>query len=466
MFYITTPIYYVNSDPHIGHAYTNIVTDIIARYKRKGEEVRMVTGTDEHGLKIQRSAEKEGIEVKKYVDKVSEKFRRLTEKLELSNDDFIRTTEERHVEVVKECWNKLMKKGYIYKGNYEGWYSISDECFYKENELVNDKAPTGSKVEWIKEETYYFKLSIFKEELIELFSNKNIIEPYYRQKEIINMLKEDLPDLSISRTSFNWGVKVPNDEKHVIYVWLDALLNYISVNKYPKEIYQVSLHVIGKDILKFHAIYWYAFLIALELPLPEKILAHGWWICQGNKMSKSIGNIVDPFVEIEKYGLDAFRWYLARGISCGEDGNYDSNILISRYNSDLINCYGNLIQRTLSLTHKFNISVHQSHQPLIESFSFLVSELDANMSTYSLHTYCECLLKYTSILNKFVNELKPWVDTCSKLPQLSTILSLILVLNSYYSPIIPSSSLLINSYISIYEDFYITRKPSIIFPKL
>ena len=307
-FYITTPIYYPSGEPHMGHAYSSIIADIFARfYKLKGSDVHFLTGTDEHGLKIQREAEKNNLDPKEFCDQLSNKFQDLTKKLNLSNNDFIRTTEKRHFTSVKEIWNKLEKSGDIYLSKYSGWYSVSDEAYYDEDETslknnIRISNLSGSKVDWVEEESFFFKLSSWQKKLLEHYKkNDSFIMPNSRKNEVVQFVKKGLKDLSISRTSFNWGIPVPNNSKHVIYVWLDALTNYLSALNYPnendtlfKKFWPASVHVIGKDILRFHAIYWPAFLMAANIPLPKQVYGHGWILSDEKKMSKSLGNILDP----------------------------------------------------------------------------------------------------------------------------------------------------------------------------
>ena len=334
-FYITTPIYYPSAKPHMGHAYSSIVADFFARFKRiQGYNVFFLTGTDEHGLKIQRAAEKSNMDPKSFCDQISKTFFDLSKILNLSNDDFIRTTEERHKKSVTELWNILEKKNEIYLSKYSGWYSVSDEAFYADNEIetrdnIKISKISGSPVEWVEEESYFFKLSKWQEPLLKFYSdNPNFILPESRKKEVINFVKSGLKDLSVSRKSFSWGIKVPSNKDHVIYVWLDALTNYISALNYPntndnlyKKFWPATIHLIGKDILRFHAIYWPAFLLAAGISPPNRVYGHGWILSGEEKMSKSKGNILDPIEIIDKYGLDPLRYYLIKEVSFGNDGN-------------------------------------------------------------------------------------------------------------------------------------------------
>lgn len=360
-YYITTPIYYVNDKPHLGHAYTSVACDVLARFMRlAGREVFFLTGTDEHGQKVEKSAGAAGIPPQAFVDEVSEHFRHLTETLNLTNNDFIRTTEPRHIAAAQGIWNKLLESGDLYLGSYAGWYSVRDEAFYAESELVNGKAPTGADVEWVEEPSYFFRLSAWQDRLLKFYEdNPGFILPESRRNEVISFVKGGLKDLSVSRTTFKWGVPVPGDEAHVMYVWLDALTNYLTAIGYPDEsaesfktFWPASLHMVGKDILRFHAVYWPAFLMAAQLPPPSRVFAHGWWTIEGEKMSKSLGNVVSPSHLVEKYGLDQTRYFLMREVPFGNDGNFSRSSLIERINSELANNFGNLAQRTLTIIQK------------------------------------------------------------------------------------------------------------------
>ena len=359
-FYITTPIYYVNDVPHIGHAYTSIACDVLARFKElDGNNVFFLTGTDEHGQKVEIAAKNKGIKPLEFVNQVSKNFQKLSNLLNLSNNDFIRTTENRHITSCQKLWSDLENSGNIYLDKYSGWYSVRDEAFFSENELLNGKAPTGADVEWVEEPSYFFRLSNWQDELLSFYEeNKDFILPSTRRNEVISFVKSGLKDLSISRTSFNWGVPVPNNEKHIMYVWLDALTNYITASGYSSDankfetFWPADLHVVGKDILRFHAVYWPAFLMAAKLPLPKRVFAHGWWTNEGEKISKSIGNVIDPVKLIEDFGLDQVRYFLIREVPFGNDGDFSKKNLIQRINSDLANSLGNLFQRVISFSVK------------------------------------------------------------------------------------------------------------------
>ena len=365
-FYITTPIYYPSGKPHMGHAYSSIIADIFARFKRIDEfDVFFLTGTDEHGLKMQREAEKNSKDVKLFCDELSSKFKDLTNILYLSNDDFIRTTEKRHFKSVVDIWSKLEKSEDIYLSKYQGWYSVSDEAYYDDDEIetknkIKYSKISGSRVEWVEEESYFFKLSSWQDKLLKFYNdNPKFILPTSRRNEVVNFVKKGLKDLSVSRTSFNWGIPVPTNSKHLIYVWLDALTNYLSALNYPnikdnkyKKFWPANIHIIGKDILRFHAIYWPAFLMAANIPLPKRIYGHGWILSDDKKMSKSLGNILDPIEIINNFGVDQLRYYLSKEVSLGNDGNISLKNLTDCINNDLANNYGNLCQRVFAFISK------------------------------------------------------------------------------------------------------------------
>jgi len=360
-FYITTPIYYVNDRPHIGHAYTSVACDVLARFMRlSGREVKFLTGTDEHGQKVEKSAAAAGEAPKAFVDRVSQHFRDLTITMNISNDDFIRTTDPRHIKGAQGLWKKMQENGHIYLGSYAGWYAVRDEAFYQESELVDGKAPTGAEVEWVEEPSYFFKLSAFADKLLAFYeAHPDFIMPQSRRNEVVSFVKGGLKDLSISRTTFKWGIPVPGDEKHIMYVWLDALANYLSAVGYPdenapeyKKFWPANLHMVGKDILRFHAVYWPAFLMAADLPCAKRVFAHGWWTIEGEKMSKSLGNVIAPADLVAQYGLDQTRYFLMREVPFGNDGNFSRDRMASVINSELANTIGNLVQRSLSMIHK------------------------------------------------------------------------------------------------------------------
>ena len=368
-YYITTPIYYVNDVPHIGHAYTSVACDVLARFKRlDGFDVMFLTGTDEHGQKVEKSAREKGVEPIELCNQVSQNFRDLAGHLNLSNDAFIRTTEPHHHEASRAIWKAIQEKGDIYLDSYAGWYSVRDEAFWGEEELTEGTgenageklAPSGAPVEWVEEPSYFFRLSDWQDRLLEFYEkNPDFVLPKTRFNEVKSFVKSGLRDLSISRTSFKWGVPVPDDDAHIMYVWLDALTNYLTGIGYPdtdSDTYQrywpADVHVVGKDIMRFHAVYWPAFLMSAGLEPPKRVFAHGWWTVEGQKMSKSLGNAIDPVALIEEYGLDQYRYFFMRELPFGKDGDFSRQSIIHRINGDLANDFGNLAQRCLSMIAK------------------------------------------------------------------------------------------------------------------
>tara|TARA_B100000686_G_scaffold318012_1_gene367283 strand:- start:120 stop:1646 length:1527 start_codon:yes stop_codon:yes gene_type:complete len=438
-FYITTPIYYPSAKPHMGHAYSSIVADFFARFKKIDDhKVYFLTGTDEHGLKIQRAAEKQNKEPKSFCDEISKTFENLTKTLNLSNTDFIRTTEDRHKKSVKHLWNILEKNNQIYLSKYSGWYSVSDEAYYNDDE-VEDKNETkisklsGSIVEWVEEESFFFKLSEWQKPLLKFYDkNKNFILPESRRNEVISFVKGGLKDLSVSRKTFSWGIKVPNNHKHVVYVWLDALTNYLSSLKYPdenndlyKSFWPADLHIIGKDILRFHAIYWPAFLLAANIEPPKRIYGHGWILSGDEKMSKSKGNILDPLEIINIYGLDSLRYYLLKEVSFGNDGNISKEKLESCINSDLANNFGNLCQRVLLFAEKNCSSIIPKHEfnnddlVILNSMTDL-SKIRSYIDSQNINQYMNFIVDRLFASNKYFNDQEPWKKKDNQL-RLSTI---------------------------------------------
>jgi methionyl-tRNA synthetase len=416
-FYITSPIYYVNDVPHIGHAYTSIACDVMGRYKKiSNYEVKFLTGTDEYGQKVEKSAHLKGLEPQVFVDKIFQRFQDLTIALNLSNDDFIRTTEKRHIDYATFFWNKLVENKAIYLSNYAGWYSLRDETYYSESEIKDGLAPTGAPVEWIEEESYFFNLSQWEERLLEFYEqNPEFVLPNYRFNEVKAFVKSGLKDLSVSRTSFTWGIKVPGNTKHVIYVWLDALSNYISAlndeNGDRGKFWPADAHIVGKDILRFHAVYWPAFLMAAGIELPKRVVAHGWWTNNGQKISKSIGNVIDPFELIDKYGLDHVRYFLFREVKFGRDGDYSDELLINRVNSELVNNIGNLMQRSCTMLYKNFAGIIESDKVNVELADFALQTKDQyikKMEEYSFSSALEAVVELASRTNLFMEEHAPW----------------------------------------------------------
>jgi len=464
-FYITTPIYYPSGQPHMGHAYSSIIADVFARFNRNdNREVFFLTGTDEHGLKIQKAAEKDGSDPLLYCDKISKTFRDLTKKLNLSNDDFIRTTEKRHYKSVNALWTKLIKSGDIYLSKYKGWYSVSDEAYYNEDEVIEKNGRkistfSGSSVEWVEEESFFFKLSSWEKKLLEFYEkNEKFILPISRRNEVISFVKSGLKDLSVSRTSFSWGIKVPNYEKHVIYVWLDALTNYLSALNFPntsdrlyKKFWPASVHVIGKDILRFHAIYWPAFLLAANIEPPNRVFGHGWILSGDEKMSKSKGNILNPLEIINNYGVDELRYYLMKEVPHGSDGNISLKSLENCINSDLANNYGNLCQRVFSfiknncdneIIRTENLS--DADKKLIKGTNELTKNLRDEMSNQNLNIYIKKVIDISFLTNKYINDEEPWKLKKTNKEKMNNILYLSLLqiakISILLNPIIPSST--------------------------
>ena len=464
-FFITTPIYYPSGKPHMGHAYSSIIADVLARLKRiQNYNVKFLTGTDEHGLKIQREAEKNNKNPQEFCDDISLKFRNLSKSLNLTNDDFIRTTEKRHHKAVKEIWNRLVASNDIYLSKYSGWYSVSDEAFYSDEEIDtkdNFKVSkiSGSKVEWVEEESFFFKLSSWQNKLLEFYKSKpDFILPKSRKNEVVEFVKSGLKDLSVSRTSFSWGIPVPENSKHVIYVWLDALTNYLSALEFPdeknikyKQFWPADIHVIGKDILRFHAVYWPAFLMAAKIPLPKKVYGHGWILSEEKKMSKSIGNILDPLDIIKKYGTDQLRYYLIKEVSLGNDGSISLKSLKNCINNDLANNFGNLCQRVFSFIEKncnssipnFN-KLSKEDDILIKSIVNKIPKLIKLIDNQELNQYMKEVINFSFSANKYFNDLKPWDLKKDNIDRMNaviyTILNQIKSISILLYPVIPSSS--------------------------
>ncbi len=429
-FYITTPIYYVNDKPHLGHTYTAVACDVLARFKRlDGVDVKFLTGTDEHGLKIMQAAEKAGVSPQELTDRVSQNFRDLVDVMNYSNDDFIRTTEERHIKAAQALWQKITDAGDVYLDKYSGWYAVRDEAYYTESELTDGPggkkiAPSGAECEWVEEESYFFKLSEWQDRLLDFYKkNPNFIQPDSRRNEVISFVEGGLRDLSISRTAFDWGVPVPGDDKHIMYVWIDALTNYMTSVGYPdteceefKKFWPADVHVVGKDILRFHAVYWPAFLMSVGLEPPKKIFAHGWWTVEGQKISKSLGNAIAPSELVERYGVDASRYFLMREIPFGNDGNFSHEHAVNRINADLANGLGNLAQRTLSMIYKNcdgkmpapGTFTGEDKNLLNDAQVRLIDAVRGDLDKLQIHRALEAVMAVTSEADAYVDTQAPW----------------------------------------------------------
>jgi methionyl-tRNA synthetase len=428
-YYVTTPIYYVNDAPHIGHAYTTLACDALARFMRlDGRKVHFLTGTDEHGQKVAKSAQAAGMSPKEFTDKVSQNFRDLAKAMNFSNDDFIRTTEPRHIRSCQALWRRLKANGEIYLGSYAGWYAVRDEAYYGEEELTLTPsgkriAPSGAEVEWVEEPSYFFKLSEWGSRLLKFYEqNPRFLAPDSRRNEVISFVKSGLRDLSVSRTTFDWGVPVPDDPAHVMYVWLDALTNYITAVGFPdenapsyKKFWPADLHMVGKDILRFHTIYWPAFLMAAGLEPPRRVFAHGWWTNEGQKMSKSLGNALEPHAMIARYGLDQVRYFLLREIPFGNDGDFSHRAMVHRINADLANGLGNLAQRTLSLIAK-NCeakvpepgALTDADKKLLASAHELLPKLRPLFLEQQFHRALEAIWQVVGDGDRYITEQEPW----------------------------------------------------------
>ena len=441
-FFITTAISYPNGVPHIGHAYEIIATDTIARYHRLGgREVLFSTGTDDHGQKMFQTARAQGLSAQALADKLTPIFRQLAERLNCSHDDFIRTCEPRHHQAASDVWRRIAANGDIYKGKYDGWYSVRDEAFYTETEVKTDSAgnkttPQGAPLEWVAEESYFFRLSRYGDKLLAHYAqHPEFLQPESCMNEIKQIVKSGLKDLSISRTAFDWGVPVPDDPAHVMYVWMDALTSYLSVTGYPDktnpkaDFWPPALHVIGKDITRFHAIYWPAFLLAAGLPLPKRIFAHGFLTVQGKKMSKSSGNVVEPFALADYYGVDALRYFFLREVPFGRDGSFNDSAIVNRVNADLANDLGNLAQRCLAMIAKNcggKMPQAGELQPadvaVLAAGDSILQKTEAAMENIALHHYVAAVMDIVSQANRYFAGAEPWVHKTDNPARMGTIL--------------------------------------------
>jgi methionyl-tRNA synthetase len=441
-FYITTAISYPNGRPHIGHAYELIATDAIARFMRlDGRDVFFLTGTDEHGQKMLQTASREGLTARELADRNAATFRDMATALNSSNDDFIRTTEARHYDTVAELWRRMEAAGDIYLDSYSGWYSVRDEAYYAEGETILGpdgvrRAPTGTPVEWVEEESYFFRLSAYQDRLLKLYEdNPHFIGPDERRNEIVSFVRSGLKDLSMSRTAFDWGIPVPGNPKHVVYVWADALTNYVTATGYPDEsaprarFWPADVHIIGKDIVRFHAVYWPAFLLSAGWPLPKRVFGHGFLFNKGEKMSKSVGNVIDPFTLAEHYGVDQVRYFFLREVPFGQDGNYSHEAIVTRINADLANDLGNLAQRSLSMVAKNCGGAVPQPGPLGEADRDILAAVDAllgkaraAMGEYALHTILAEIWRVVGDANRYFASEEPWVKRKSDPERFATVL--------------------------------------------
>lgn len=463
-FYVTTPIYYVNDSPHIGHAYTTLACDVLARFKRlDGFDVKFLTGTDEHGQKVEKSAQAKGVAPQAFTDEVSQRFRDLAAAMGFSNDDFIRTTEPRHKAACQALWKRLIDNGDIYLGAYSGWYAVRDEAFYGEGELVTGKdgqklAPTGAPVEWVEEPSYFFRLSKWQEPLLEFYEkNPGFIAPDTRRNEVLSFVRGGLHDLSVSRTTFSWGVPVPGDDAHVMYVWLDALTNYITAVGFPDEsgayarFWPADLHMVGKDILRFHTVYWPAFLMAAGLAPPKRVFAHGWWTNEGQKISKSLGNVIDSIGLVDRYGLDQVRYFLLREVPFGHDGDFSHKAMVNRMNGELANDLGNLAQRVLSMIAKNCGGVVPTPGPLTDDDMALLGPahglLDVvrgHMDRQAFHEALESIWVIVRAANGYVDHQAPWALRKTDPDRMATVLWVLAEVIRHVAilmqPVVPTSA--------------------------
>ncbi|HUC68958.1 MAG TPA: methionine--tRNA ligase [Stellaceae bacterium] len=448
-YYLTTPIYYVNDAPHLGHAYTSVASDVLARFMRlDGRRVHFLTGTDEHGQKVEKAAQAAAVDPQAFCDRVSQNFREMTTLMNISNDDFIRTTEPRHIRSCQALWTAIAARktpqgrDNIYLGKYAGWYAVRDEAFYGEDELTvgadgKRRAPSGAEVEWVEEPSYFFRLSDWADWLIAYFEqHPELIGPGARRNEVISFVKGGLHDLSISRTSFTWGVPVPGDPQHIMYVWFDALINYITAVGYPDQehalfgtFWPADLHMVGKDIVRFHSVYWPAFLAAADLAPPKRVFAHGWWTVEGQKMSKSLGNFIPPRQLVDQYGLDAVRYFMLRELPFGSDGDFSHRAAVNRINADLANDFGNLAQRVLSMINRnCEAQVPQpgpfsaADEGLLAAARGLLDRLRTEFAEQSFHRALEALWQVVGEANRYVDEQAPWALRKSDPARMGTVL--------------------------------------------
>lgn len=451
-FYVTTPIYYVNGEAHIGHAYTTILADVLARFQKlSGKNVMFLTGTDEHGQKIYQTAMEKGIQPQEFVNSIVPKFKELWLQMNCEYDYFIRTTDEAHKAFVQNIWNQMIEKDYIYLGKYSGWYAMRDEAFYAESDLIDGKAPTGAPVEWVEEPSYFFRLSAFTDRLLEFYENNpDFVAPNYRFNEVKAFVRSGLRDLSVSRISVKWGIPVPGDEKHVIYVWLDALFNYSSAVANKQEFWPCDVHIVGKDILQFHAVYWPAFLMAIDIQPPKQILAHGWWKNNGEKMSKSLGNVLNPIDILNQFGRDYMRYFMLREMPVGQDGSFSNDALIHRINGELINNIGNLVQRVTAFAYKnMNGIVQVPNEFLFEDSELMkfaqnaIDTVTELMKDYKFGEAIGVILDIGHKANGYIERNAPWKlkENLERMQQVVyCLLKCIRIIGILLQPFVPDSA--------------------------
>ena len=462
-YYITTAISYPNGAPHIGHAYEAIAADVIARFQRSlGRDVRFQTGTDEHGLKMAQAARAEGVDPPAFADKMSRLFQEMCDRLEVSYDRFIRTSEPAHHRASQAIWTAMEERGDLYLDSYEGWYSVRDEAYYEPEELTTAEdgtklSPQGTPVEWVEEESWFFRLSAYQQKLLDHYSaNPGFIQPDSRRNEVVRFVEGGLRDLSISRTSFNWGVPVPGSNRHVMYVWLDALTNYITGLGYPDKTelwdryWPADVHLIGKDVVRFHAVYWPAFLMSAGIELPKQVYGHGFLLSRGEKMSKSIGNVVDPLVLADRFGVDQLRYFLMREVTFGQDGTYSPEAIVNRVNAELANSFGNLAQRTLSMIHKNldgvipAVGEHQDDSGLLARVDSSIAELNSRFGEFAFSQGLEAWMAAVFACNAYIDAAAPWAlrktDPQRMADVLGTLVVAIRKLAAAVVPVIPASA--------------------------
>jgi methionyl-tRNA synthetase len=479
--FITTPIYYVNGAPHLGHAYTSTAADVLARWHRLcGEDVFFLTGTDEHGQKVEAAARAANVAPLDFATSVSEDFQDMARVMNISNDDFIRTTEARHKASCQEIWRRIAANGFIYLGKYEGWYAVRDEAFYDEDETALKPDGTriavasGAEVKWVIEPSYFFKLSAFQDRLLAYYEeNPGFIAPQAKRNEVVSFVKSGLRDLSVSRTSFSWGIPVPGDESHVMYVWLDALVNYLTACGFPAmdgpraKYWPASLHLVGKEIIRFHAVYWPAFLMAADLPCPKRVFSHGWWTVEGEKMSKSLGNFIDVRPLVAQYGLDPVRYFLLREVPFGNDGDFSRKALVGRINSDLANGLGNLAQRTLSFIGKNAGGVMPPRGELAEADHVLLAlaaelpeKVRAAMERLAFHEALDETWKVVRAADGYIDREAPWSLRKTNLDRMNTVLNTLVqvlrVIGVVLQPFMPGIMAKLLDYVGMGEDRALT----------